>query len=178
MRNVISLCSLQFSLFMTEAILLFSPHASPVKRLPHRTKTRVHWLLQCVCACCAALGLAAICYNKRLHGKAHLGSWHGLLGLLTVVVLGLQSVAALPLVYHRLARGCSLAALKRCHAASGLLAYLLGSASLLLGLCSSWFSGSVREHAWYLSALCPALTALLVTKQVASAYVAKKRFQS
>lgn len=163
---------------MTEAILIFSPHGSPVRKLPHKTKGRIHWLLQCVCVVCAALGLAAISYNKHLHGKAHFTSWHGLLGLLTVLVVGVQSVAALPLVYPSLAKGWSLARLKRYHAASGLLTHLLGSVSLLLGLSSAWFSSAVGEHAWYLAALCPSLSALAVMSQVTGSYVAKRRFQS
>lgn len=163
---------------MTEAILLFSPHGSIIKRFPHKTKGRVHWVLQSLCCLCAALGLAAIFYNKHLSGKAHFTSWHGLLGLLTVCVVAGQSLAALPLVYPSLAKGWSLAKFKRYHAASGLVTYLLGSASLLLGLCSAWFTASVREYAWYLAALCPALCAVVIMNQVSSGYIAKKRLQS
>lgn len=163
---------------MTEAILLFSPHGSPIKRFPHKTKGRVHWILQCLCVSCAVLGLAAIFYNKHLNGKPHFTSWHGLLGLLTVCVVVLQSLAAVPLIYHSLAKGWSLAKLKRYHAATGLVTYLLGSGSLLLGLSSAWFTASVREYTWYLSALCPALAALVMMNQVSRAYMAKKRLQS
>ncbi|XP_039972476.1 cytochrome b561 domain-containing protein 2 [Xiphias gladius] len=170
--------TLAFSFFMTEAILLFSPDGSPIKRFPHKTKGRVHWILQCLCVSCAVLGLVAIAYNKHLNGKPHFTSWHGLLGLLTVCVVALQSLAAVPLIYHSLAKGWSLAKLKRYHAASGLVTYLLGSVSLLLGLCSAWFTASVGEYAWYLSALCPALSALLIMNQVTSAYMAKKRLKS
>ncbi|XP_010736985.2 transmembrane reductase CYB561D2 [Larimichthys crocea] len=172
------LMTLAFSLFMTEAILLFSPHGSPIKRFPHKTKGRVHWILQCLCVSCAVLGLAAIFYNKHLNGKPHFTSWHGLLGLLTVCVVVLQSLAAVPLIYHSLAKGWSLAKLKRYHAATGLVTYLLGSGSLLLGLSSAWFTASVREYTWYLSALCPALAALVMMNQVSRAYMAKKRLQS
>lgn len=170
--------TLAFSLFMTEAILLFSPHSSPMKSLPHKSKGRVHWVLQCLCVSCAVLGLAAISYNKHLNGKPHFTSWHGLLGLITVCVVGVQSIAAVPLIYHSLAKGWSLAKLKRYHAASGLVTFLLGSASLLLGLCSAWFTAAVGDYTWYLSAACPALTALVIMNQVSSAYIAKKRFQS
>lgn len=172
------LMTLAFSLFMTEAILLFSPHGSPIKQLPHKTKGRVHWILQSLCASCAVLGLAAISYNKYLNDKPHFTSWHGFLGLLTVCVTGLQSVGAVPLIYHSLAKGWSLAKLKRYHAASGLITYLLGSGSILLGLCSAWFTASVSGYTWYLSALCPAISALVMMNQVTNAYMAKKRFQS
>ncbi|KAM9859850.1 transmembrane reductase CYB561D2 [Aulostomus maculatus] len=172
------LMTLAFSLFMTEAILLFSPHGSPMRRFPHKTKGRAHWMLQCLCVSCAMLGLAAISYNKHLNGKPHFTSWHGLLGLLTVCVVLLQSLAALPLIYHSLAKGWSLAKLKRYHAASGLVTYLLGSVSLLLGLCSGWFTASVSDYAWYLAALCPAVCGLVIMNQITGAYMAKKRLQS
>ncbi|TNN84329.1 Cytochrome b561 domain-containing protein 2 [Liparis tanakae] len=162
----------------TKAILIFSPYGSLLKKFPHKTKGRVHWFLQVLCVSCAVLGLAAIFYNKHLNGKPHFTSWHGLLGLLTVCAVGLQSVAALPLVYHSLAKGWSLAKLKRYHTATGLVTYLLGSASLLLGLSSAWFTGSVGEYSWYLSALCCALNALIIMNQVSSAYTSKKRLQS
>ncbi|CAK6973788.1 transmembrane reductase CYB561D2 [Scomber scombrus] len=170
--------TMAFSFFMTEAILLFSPHGSPIKKFSHKTKGRVHWMLQCLCVCCAVLGLAAISYNKHLNGKPHFNSWHGLLGLVTVCAVVLQSLAAVPLIYHSLAKGWSLAKLKRYHAASGLVTFVLGSASLLLGLCSAWFTASVSEYIWYMSALCPVLGALVIMNQVSTSYMAKKRLQS
>ena len=163
---------------MTEAILVFSPSASPIWKLPHKTKGRFHWLLQGLSATCASLGLAAICYNKHLNGKPHFQSWHGLLGVVTVCCVALQSLAALPLIYTSLAKGWSLAKLKRYHATCGLVVYLLGSASLYLGTCSGWFTDSVVGLTWYLAALCPALCALSVMSQVTDAYMAKKRLQS
>ncbi|XP_055364907.1 transmembrane reductase CYB561D2 isoform X2 [Betta splendens] len=162
---------------MTEAILVFSPHGSLIKSFSHKAKGCVHWILQGLCVSCAVLGLAAISYNKHLNAKAHFTSWHGLLGLLTVCVLGLQSLAAMPLIYHSLAKGWSLAKLKRYHSASGLVTYILCSVSLILGLCSAWFTASVKEYTWYLSALCPALSVLAIMNQVTSAYMAKKRLQ-
>ncbi|KAM9799891.1 transmembrane reductase CYB561D2 [Syngnathus typhle] len=172
------LMTLAFSFFMTEAVLLFSPHGSLMKKFSHKVKGRVHWMLQCACVTCATLGLATIFYNKHLHGKSHFTSWHGLLGVITVCAAAVQSLAALPLIYHSLVKGWSLAKIKRYHATAGLVTYLLGSVSLLLGLTSGWFTKSVGDAAWYLAALCPVLCALVIMNQVTSAYVAKKRFQS
>ncbi|XP_068508508.1 transmembrane reductase CYB561D2 isoform X2 [Syngnathus scovelli] len=170
--------TLAFSFFMTEAVLLFSPNGSLMKKFSHKMKGRVHWMLQCACVTCASLGLATIFYNKHLHGKPHFTSWHGLLGVITVCAAAVQSLAALPLIYHSLVKGWSLAKIKRYHATAGLVTYLLGSVSLLLGLTSGWFTKSVGDAAWYLAALCPVLCALVIMNQVTSAYVAKKRFQS
>ncbi|MCJ8744166.1 hypothetical protein PDJAM_G00115470 [Pangasius djambal] len=172
------LMTLAFSFFMTEAILVFSPHSSPVGKLKHQVKSRLHWILQCSCASCAVVGLGTIFYNKHVNGKPHFSTWHGLMGVVTVCVVVLQSLAALPLIYHKLAKGWSLAKLKRYHAAAGLVTYLLGSASLLLGTCSAWFTSSVGGNAWYVTALCPAVSALTIMSQVTNAYMAKKRLQS
>lgn len=171
------LMTLGFSFLMTEAVLLFNPYSSPVRKLKHKTKGRLHWVLQCLCACCATVGLCAIVYNKNLNDKPHFTSWHGLIGVITVAVVGLQSLGGLPLLYPKLAKGWSLAKLKRYHATSGLLTYLLGSVSLFLGLCSLWFSSSVSGYVWYLSVLCPVLCALVVMSQVTNAYMARKRMQ-
>ncbi len=168
---------LQFSFFMTEAVLLFNPYSSPVQKLKHKAKGRLHGVLQGLCVCCATAGLAAIFYNKHLHDKPHFSSWHGTVGLLTVTVAGLQSLGGLPLLYPKLARGWSLAKLKRYHATSGLLAYLLGSLSLFLGLCTAWFSSSVSGSGWYLAVLGPVLSALVVMSQVTKAYTARKPMQ-
>ncbi|XP_051979837.1 transmembrane reductase CYB561D2 [Xyrauchen texanus] len=171
------LMTLAFSFFMTEAILLFNPYSSPVRKFKHKTKGRLHWILQCLCVSCAVVGLITIFYNKNLNGKPHFTSWHGLIGVITVTVVVVQSLGGLPLLYPKLAKGWSLAKLKRYHATSGLLTYLLGSTSLFLGLCSVWFSASVSGYMWYLAALCPTLCALVIMSQVTNAYMAKKRQQ-
>ncbi|KAJ8400173.1 hypothetical protein AAFF_G00398670 [Aldrovandia affinis] len=168
------LMTLAFSFFMTEAILIFSPVASPIRKFPHKTKGCYHWVLQCLCMVSAGLGLAAISYNKHVNDKPHFSTWHGLTGLLTACGTALQSAGGAPLIYHSLAKGWSLSKLKRYHAASGLVVYLLGSASLVLGMCSLWFTASVRGAGWYLAAACPVLSALVIMNQVTSAYMAKK----
>ncbi|XP_067254898.1 cytochrome b561 domain-containing protein 2 [Chanodichthys erythropterus] len=171
------LMTLGFSFLMTEAVLLFNPYSSPVRKLKHKTKGRLHWILQCLSLCCATAGLCAIVYNKNLNDKPHFTSWHGLVGVITVAAVGLQSLGGLPLLYPKVAKGWSLAKLKRYHATSGLLTYLLGSFSLFLGLCSSWFSTGVSGSVWYLAVLCPVLCALVIMSQVTNAYMARKRVQ-
>ncbi|XP_028818171.1 transmembrane reductase CYB561D2 [Denticeps clupeoides] len=163
--------------FMTEALLLFSPHCSPAWKLTHASRSRIHWALQCLSVTCACLGLVAISFNKHLNEKPHFTTWHGLVGIATVLVVAVQCVAGLPLVYIKLAKGWSLSRLKRYHATSGLTVYLLACSSLLLGTCSIWFTSSVSTYTWYLMALIPAFSALVIMSQVSSAYVAKKRLQ-
>lgn len=125
----------KFSLFMTEAMaplpstLLSHPEVSPPRHM--------------------SSGSCRVSVPPwYLNRKPHFTLWHGLVGLGMVCVVGVQTLAALPLLYYSLAKGWSLARLKR-YAASGLITYLLGSASLLLGTCSVWFTGAVGRYTWW-----------------------------
>uniref|UniRef100_A0A673ZDL1 Cytochrome b561 domain-containing protein n=1 Tax=Salmo trutta TaxID=8032 RepID=A0A673ZDL1_SALTR len=139
---------LALSLFMTEAMtpllstLLSHPEVSPPRHM--------------------SSGSCSVSVPPwYLNRKPHFTLWHGLVGLEMVCVVGVQTLAALPLLYYSLAKGWSLARLKR-YAASGLITYQLGSASLLLGTCSVWFTGAVGRY----------------TCQVSNTYMAKKRMVS
>ncbi|XP_075795635.1 transmembrane reductase CYB561D2 [Pelodiscus sinensis] len=171
------LMALAFSFLLTEALLVFSPESSPLRPFSRKAKVRVHWALQLLALLCALLGLAVITYNKHLNGKAHFGTWHGLTGLLTVLYAGLQCLGGAALLYPRLLRNWTLAKLKVYHATSGLVGYLLGCATLLLAMCSLWFTTAVPGLAWYLCALCPVLTSLVIMNQVSNAYLYRKRIQ-
>ncbi|KFV14366.1 Cytochrome b561 domain-containing protein 2, partial [Tauraco erythrolophus] len=151
-----------FSFLMTEALLIFSPETSLLRSFSRKIKVRVHWVLQLLALLCALLGLGIITYNKHLNGKAHFVTWHGLTGLLAVLYAG---------------GPWTLAKLKVYHATSGLVGYLLGCASLMLGMCSLWFTASVTGVSWYLAMLCPLLTSLVIMNQVSNAYLYRKRSQ-
>lgn len=172
--------TLAFSFFMTEAILLFSPHSSPVKKFKHNNKVLLHRILQVLCVICAIVGIVTISNNKNQNNKPHFTSWHGLIGLITVISTVMQtmgSIGLFSLLSPKLPKGWSLAKLKRYHATSGLLTYLLGSVSLVLGLSTAWFSSNVSGYVWYLAAVCPILCALVIMNQVTNTYMTKKRSQ-
>ncbi|XP_073501227.1 transmembrane reductase CYB561D2 [Phyllobates terribilis] len=171
------LMSLAFS-FMTEAILVFSPDSSVLRSFSRKARVRAHWALQLLSVLCAILGLGIIYYNKGVHGKPHFSTWHGRLGLLTVLCALVQNAGGVTLLYPKLLQRWTLSTLKLYHATSGLLAYLLGCTSLILGMCSLWFSAHVTGTSWYLCALCPLLTGLVVMNQVSNAHLYRKRSQS
>ncbi|MEE6515878.1 hypothetical protein FKM82_025014, partial [Ascaphus truei] len=172
------LMTLAFSFLMTEAVLVFSPDSSLFRSLSRRARVRTHWALQLLAVLCALLGLGIIYTNKMQQGKRHLSTWHGLLGTLTVLCALLQSLGGVSLLYPKLLQSWSLAQRKLYHATAGLLGYLLGCASLLLGMCSIWFSASVTGVSWYLCAMCPLLTGLVIMNQVSNAYLYRKKSQS
>ncbi|OCT83263.1 hypothetical protein XELAEV_18025800mg [Xenopus laevis] len=172
------LMTLAFSFLMTEAILVFSPDSSLLRSFSRRARVQVHWVLQLLCVVCSLLGLGIIYSNKVLQGKPHFSTWHGLLGVLTVFWALLQSLGGVSLLYPKLVQRWKLASRKLYHATAGLIGYLLGCGSLLLGMCSLWFGASVTAVSWYLCVLCPVLTGLVVMNQVSNAYLYRKRSQS
>ncbi|NXT16698.1 C56D2 protein, partial [Prunella fulvescens] len=167
----------QFSFLMTEALLIFSPETSLLRSFSRKVRVRVHWALQLLALLCALLGLGIITYNKHLNGKGHFVTWHGLTGLLAVLYTGGQCAGGVLLLYPKLMKNWTLAKLKLYHATSGLVGYLLGCASLMLGMCSLWFTTTVTGASWYLAMLCPLVTSLVIMNQVSNAYLYRKRSQ-
>ncbi|XP_030723126.1 transmembrane reductase CYB561D2 [Globicephala melas] len=171
------LMSLAFSFLMTEALLVFSPESSLLRSLSRKGRARCHWVLQLLALLCALLALGLVILHKEQLGKAHLATWHGRAGLLAVLWAGLQCSGGVGLLYPKLLPRWPLAKLKLYHATSGLVGYLLGSASLLLGMCSLWFTATVTGGVWYLAVLCPVVTSLVIMNQVSNAYLYRKRIQ-
>ncbi|NWW05329.1 C56D2 protein, partial [Oreocharis arfaki] len=171
------LMALAFSFLMTEALLIFSPETSLLRSFSRKVRVRAHWALQLLALLCALLGLGIITYNKHLNGKGHFVTWHGLTGLLAVLYAGGQCAGGALLLYPKLMKNWTLAKLKLYHATSGLVGYLLGCASLMLGMCSLWFTTTVTGASWYLAMLCPLITSLVIMNQVSNAYLYRKRSQ-
>lgn len=167
----------QFSFLMTEALLIFSPETSLLRSFSRKIRVRAHWALQLLALLCALLGLGIITYNKHLNGKGHFVTWHGLTGLLAVLYASGQCAGGVLLLYPKLMKNWTLAKLKLYHATSGLVGYLLGCASLMLGMCSLWFTTTVTGASWYLAMLCPLVTSLVIMNQVSNAYLYRKRSQ-
>ncbi|NWI44218.1 C56D2 protein, partial [Picathartes gymnocephalus] len=167
----------QFSFLMTEALLIFSPETSLLRSFSRKVRVRAHWALQLLALLCALLGLGIITYNKHLNGKGHFVTWHGLTGLLAVLYAAGQCAGGVLLLYPKLMKNWTLAKLKLYHATSGLVGYLLGCASLMLGMCSLWFTTTVTGASWYLAMLCPLVTSLVIMNQVSNAYLYRKRSQ-
>ena len=140
---------------MTEALLVFSPESSLLRSLSRKGRARCHWVLQLLALLCALLGLGLVILHKEQLGKAHLATWHGRAGLLAVLWAGLQCSGGVGLLYPKLLPRWPLAKLKLYHATSGLVGYLLGGASLLLGMCSLWFTATVTGGVWKVKSLSP-----------------------
>ena len=65
--------------------------------------------------------------------------------------------------------------MKQMHATSGLILYTLVSASLVLGMFSTWFTKNVTGTSWYMCIACPMILVLVAMQQITSHYLPKRR---
>ncbi|VDP73990.1 unnamed protein product [Echinostoma caproni] len=73
------------TLIMPWAIRALDRDMSWIAQKPRASKIQWHWVLQLFGATLICVGAAAVFVNKNLYGKPHYATWHGLLGLITVV---------------------------------------------------------------------------------------------
>lgn len=162
---------------MTEAILMFSQQSSMV-RGDRKLQVRSHWVLQSLMVICAAVGFTVIYVNKVNGGRDHFTTWHGLLGLCTVISCVGQALAGITLLFPFLIkRFVSLAQAKIYHATYGLLNYTLVTIVLNLALWSNWASSNITGVYWYASLGCVDVLALVVMTQVTNNYLPRMRKQ-
>ncbi|XP_064632532.1 transmembrane reductase CYB561D2-like [Lineus longissimus] len=170
-----TLMTIAFALLVAEALFMFSPESSLALKSPRSDKIKYHWILHTLALVFGSLGFFAIFYNKVLNDKLHFQSWHGRIGLITIVYFSSQCLAGSTLLYPNFMKFIRLADKKLYHATSGTVLFALLNLSLVLGMCSSWFTTQVTGTAWYACILCPLLTTLMVTIQVSNAYIRTKK---
>ena len=90
------------------------------------------------------IGFIAITVNKIKKGKFHYTTWHGQLGLLTMIILFLQVVVGF--VFHFRCGGYELLPyLRRAHKYLGIALLAFGSATMWLGMQTNYFRRDVTE---------------------------------
>ena len=161
---------------MMQAVLIFSPISSLVASQARAFKVKLHWIFQVCGIVCMLVGVSLIYINKKMMGKSHATTWHGLLGFISVAQLSCQCVAGIFLLYPSYVKNYfTLAQLKRLHATIGMLGVFLGCLVVFLALYSSAFLNAVsNDYVWMLFATVPAIMALAVGNQVTTAYGPKK----
>ncbi|XP_066559196.1 putative transmembrane reductase CYB561D1 [Amia ocellicauda] len=167
--------SFAFCLCVTEGVLLLSAEGSPLCLRSRQGRVRVHWVLQALAGVAAATGLGFIVASRNASGLPHLSSWHGLLGAGTLAATACQALCGLVLLFPQALQGPSLGRLKLYHATCGLLAYLLATGTVLLGMFSDWFQGIIKGVVWYAFLPLPLFPALVVMNQITSAYLPKRK---
>uniref|UniRef100_UPI00398E88FE probable transmembrane reductase CYB561D1 n=1 Tax=Pristiophorus japonicus TaxID=55135 RepID=UPI00398E88FE len=162
---------------MTEAILTFSQDSSPFFFCSIKAKVRVHWMLQVLAAIFGSIGLTFIVSSKNISESPHLTSWHSILGVGTAIAVCGQLLCGLCLLFPNLINTYSVARLRLYHATCGLVAYLMATATVVLGLCSDWFKAQVSGVLWYLYLIVPLIPALVIMKQINNSYLSKKKIE-
>lgn len=123
------------------------------------------------------IGLVFIVSSKNISESPHLTSWHSILGIGTAIAVGGQLLCGLCLLFPQLINTYSVARLRLYHATCGLLAYLMAMATVMLGLCSDWFTSQVNTVVWYLCIITLLIPALVIMNQVNSGYLSKKKIE-
>lgn len=162
---------------MTEAILTFSKDSSPFFCCTVQAKVRLHWVMQVLATIFGSIGLVFIVSSKNISESPHLTSWHSILGIGTAIAVGGQLLCGLCLLFPQLINTYSVARLRLYHATCGLLAYLMAMATVMLGLCSDWFTSQVNTVVWYLCIITLLIPALVIMNQVNSGYLSKKKIE-
>uniref|UniRef100_A0A182P4Z4 ascorbate ferrireductase (transmembrane) n=1 Tax=Anopheles epiroticus TaxID=199890 RepID=A0A182P4Z4_9DIPT len=132
--------SIGYLILMSQAVLTMSGANYFTHRYHHRTKVFLHWLLQAFAGVLISIAAVCIFLNKIRLGKPHFQTLHGIFGLVTVC-LTLASIAGgvttkyafqlrhyMRPIYSKLGHGIV-----------GTVAYLLGTATIGLGVYSRWF---------------------------------------
>lgn len=132
---------------MTEAMLTFNPVNLPTRELSYRSRVFIHWLLQAVSTCAITASFTIIILNKIRLGKHHFTSNHGKVGLTAIVLTGVSIVfGVLSKFSYQFRHYLRPLNIKMIHSALAICCYVLGLASIALGLLSPWFLENVSYN--------------------------------
>lgn len=168
---------LQMGLLMFEAIIVFSPSSSLIPSWQRSTKANIHGYMMAASLFSAIAGFIIIYYNKEINNKEHFTTWHGTMGLVTVLWVCVQCFGGVLLKYNSLVSSWKirLADMKLYHATSGLCAFTLVSVTLVMALFSDWFSNAAAGTTWWGVFATLACLSLMVMQQITTAYLPQSR---
>lgn len=168
---------LQMGLLMFEAITVFSPSSSLIPSWQRSTKANIHGYMMAASLFSAIAGFIIIYYNKEINNKEHFTTWHGTMGLVTVLWVCVQCFGGVLLKYNNLVSSWKirLADMKLYHATSGLCAFTLVSVTLVMALFSDWFSNAAAGTTWWGVFATLACLSLMVMQQITTAYLPQSR---
>ncbi|KAK4881016.1 hypothetical protein RN001_004335 [Aquatica leii] len=127
------LLSIGWVLLMGEGILIFNPHNILVVNLSYSTKVQLHWIIQGLGTTACVIGFVIIYVHKNLHDKPHFHSWHGIFGLIFVLMLTTVILTGLLALYSFSLRNyISSLNTKFAHRVFGVVSYMIGGVTVLL----------------------------------------------
>nr|XP_019548617.2 cytochrome b561 domain-containing protein 1 [Aedes albopictus] len=141
--------SIGYFILMSQAVLTLSGANLLTYRQHQKTRVLIHWLLQALAGILIAIAFVCIFLNKVRMEKKHFQTTHAIVGLITVI-LTLASIGGGIFTKY----GYQLRHLVRpiyskiMHGVAGTVTYIMGSATIALGVYSQWFqednNGQVR----------------------------------
>lgn len=133
---------------MTEAMLTFNLINIPTRELNYRARVFAHWMLQAVATCTITASFTIIILNKIRLGKNHFTTNHGIVGLTTVILTGVSvGFGVLSQYSYQFRHYLRPLNMKMIHSALAVCCYILGLATIALGLLTPWFLENV-SYGW------------------------------
>lgn len=167
-----ALMTIAFCLLMSQAIVIFSPESSLLPGSERKDKVQLHWILNLTSTLAAAAGFGVIYLNKEMVGKKHFTTWHGRLGLATMVGVLVSGLGGLAAKYSPLLRNYVRPInVKLYHATGALLVFSLAMATLCLACYSNWFRKRVDGFLWRCVFWSPIVLTVCVARQVTQSYL-------
>jgi hypothetical protein len=161
---------------MFQALLVFSKESSFFVSAKHKTKVNLHWIFNTIATVLILIAYACIYKNKENNLKAHLTTWHGLFGFITICYTVVQWIAGhfLTIFHDKIRHLIPYNRLHVYHSTSGVILYFLITVTFTLSFGSNWYKGSTPVYVQYLSFVAVAILALMVSTQVASKFVMRQ----
>ncbi|CAH2008817.1 unnamed protein product [Acanthoscelides obtectus] len=148
------LMSLGWMLLMYEGIIVISKE-NPIGHyfgLTHDLKNFWHWVLITAASFLVLAGFAVVYTNKNQEGKDHFTSWHGLFGLLSIIICFPSVVNGTATLWEpKLKNVLDPYVTKLIHQCFGTVAIIFGGLCSILSVYSNWFAvASHRNKYMYL----------------------------
>lgn len=160
---------------------MFSPYSSLLPNESRIVKAKYHWIFQICSVITSLLGFIAI-YEHKQRNKAnpvHFKSWHSWFGLAVIVLSSVNCLGGLGLLFPKSSilnpALLKLAMRKKFHAVLGCLVFIMACGTLVLSLYTDWFTKVAGEFVWYAMLGLITVLASVVTNQVSSEYIFKKK---
>lgn len=128
-------------IFMTTAVNAVSPGDLATEWMPIRLRSARHWVLQVLGGIIIIVGFIVIMCNKIINDKPHFTSLHAKFGLASLIFMSCTMIGGVGALYSlKLKHYLAPIYTKLLHASVGLITFILGVISIILGLFSHWWS--------------------------------------
>lgn len=173
----LSFITLQYLMFMFQAILVIGEKALWGNKLKFTTRITFHWILQFLAWTCIAIAFGAIIVNKNLLGRPHFATTHAIFGLVTLVGTQLLAFGGIWAKYSTKLRFLMKPVrVKLLHSFFGVVVFNLALITIGLGLYSKWWDRVSTETHRYL--IIPMLAAISMFTSARPLAVCAKRFRT